>query len=147
MKHLVDRKGLNDDFEIDSAGIISHHKGENADNRMIQHASNRGYNLTSISRPVDPKHDFEYFDMIIGMDNDNIYDLQNMVPDKKYIDKIFLMTQFLNNVNYSIVPDPYYGGSKGFELVLDLLENACECLINQIITNEILTIKKRTNYT
>lgn len=133
MKHLVDKKGLNDFFEIDSAGLESYHEGEKADVRMRSHASQRGYNLTSISRPIYPERDFDYFDMIIGMDDQNIRQLKRLVSDEKHLKKIFKMTDFVKNQNISSVPDPYYGGDKGFELVLDLLEKTCEGLLNEII--------------
>ena len=61
MKAMIEKKGLNDYFEIDSAGTLAYHSGEKADYRMRQHASRRGYNLTSLSRPVNPENDFFIF--------------------------------------------------------------------------------------
>ena len=135
MKAMIEKKGLNDYFEIDSAGTLAYHRGEKADNRMRQHASKRGYNLTSLSRPVEPEKDFNYFDMIIGMDDRNIRDLNHFAPNKQSRKKIYKMTDFAKNMTMSVVPDPYYGGDAGFELVLDILEDACEGLIDSLSSN------------
>jgi len=78
MKHLVSEAGLEDQFVIDSAGILSYHQGELPDSRMRAHAIRRGYNLTHRSRPVRTE-DFYNFDLIIGMDDRNIEDLKDRV--------------------------------------------------------------------
>lgn len=132
MKSLVQKEGFGDFFEIDSAGIVDAHEGEPADARMKRHAIIRGYHLTSISRPVNPQHDFRHFDMIIGMDDQNISDLMRLAPDETAKKKIFKMTDFSHSGHYGIVPDPYYGGDQGFEMVLDILEEACEGLLHHI---------------
>ena len=134
MKAMLEKLGINSHFDIDSAGILDAHEGEPADARMKRHAIIRGYHLTRISRPIRPKHDFSYFDMIIGMDDQNISDLMRLAPDEASKHKIHKMTDFSHSGHYAIVPDPYYGGDQGFELVLDILEEACEGLINNIQT-------------
>lgn len=131
MKKLVKDVGLEERFEIDSAGIIGYHEGERADQRMRAHAARRGYVLDSISRPVRTS-DFYEFDLIIGMDNRNVDDLKEKAPDLESVAKIHPMMEYSRDKLYDYVPDPYYGGSSGFELVLDLLEEACRGLINQI---------------
>lgn len=133
MKKLVKDKGLEEQFEIDSAGTIGYHAGERADQRMRTHASRRGYDLDSLSRPV-VTDDFYSFDLIIGMDDHNISELKRKAPDWGSVEKIHKMTDFARNKTYDHVPDPYYGGADGFELVLDLLEDACEGLLTYIIT-------------
>ncbi len=132
MKKLVETNNTHNSFEIDSAGIIGVHEGEPADARMKKHALSRGYHITSYSRPINPKFDFYQFDMIIGMDDQNISDLRSMAPDSKSKQKIFKMTDFSHSGHYSTVPDPYYGGHQGFELVLDILEDSCEGLLKFI---------------
>ena len=129
---MVKKRGLNDYFEIDSAGILNAHEGEPANARMQKHATIRGYNLTSISRQINPKYDFSHFDMIIGMDDQNIRDLKHLSPDDVSKQKLFKMTDFSQLGNYNIVPDPYYGGNLGFEIVLDILEEACEGLLQHL---------------
>ncbi len=132
MKSLITQKGLQDRFEIDSAGITGFHAGEPADSRMKQHAIRRDYHLTSISRPVDAIKDLMYFDYIIGMDDQNIKDLNNLAKTEENKAKISKMTDYCTRFVHDSVPDPYYGGASGFELVLDLLEDACEGLINKL---------------
>jgi len=131
MKKMVDDAGLSHLFEIDSAGLTGFHEGEQADRRMRHHARSRGYNLTSISRPV--KHgDLAYFDYIIGMDQQNMKSLRGMTSDQAQLSKMHLMTDFSQSGKYSSVPDPYYGGDEGFQLVIDILEDACRGLLQHI---------------
>nr|WP_321408309.1 low molecular weight protein-tyrosine-phosphatase [uncultured Carboxylicivirga sp.] len=132
MKALVEKKGLASKYEIDSAGTAGYHSGEPADRRMQRHAINRDYNLTSISRKVNAKVDFDHFDYIIGMDDQNVEDLEYMTSNDEQRSRISKMTDYCKSFNHTSVPDPYYGGADGFELVLDLLEDACEGLIEHI---------------
>ena len=131
---LVKKEGLSDKFEIDSAGTSAWHAGEPADKRMQSHAIKRDYNLTSISRKFIADDDFDHFDMIIGMDDENYETLKSMARNSDDIQKIHKMTDFRKEWNYTEVPDPYYGGEEGFELVLDLLEDSCEGLLDELKT-------------
>jgi protein-tyrosine phosphatase len=128
-KNLAKKEGLNNRFVIDSAGTGGWHVGEEADLRMQKHAIKRGYSLDSISRKFDPTTDFDAFDMIIGMDGENVSDLKRIARNESDLGKIFKMTDFSREWNYEDIPDPYYGGDDGFELVLDLLEDACRGLL------------------
>ena len=114
MKKLVKDAGADSSFFIDSAGIIAYHEGEPADPRMKAHAIRRGYVLESISRPITGA-DFYTFDFIIGMDDRNI--------------------EYATNKLYDYIPDPYYSGASGFELVLDLLEDCCQGLLNRLLSS------------
>lgn len=118
-------------LEIDSAGLNGYHDGEPADQRMIRHASQRGYNITSISRKIVPSRDFDYFDMIVGMDNFNFKELKRLASTSAQ-EKVFKMTDFAIKCNANEVPDPYYGGAAGFENVLDILEDCSQGLLNNI---------------
>ena len=131
-KGLIKKEGLEDQFEIDSAGTGSWHVGEPADKRMQVHAKKRDYDLTSISRQFDPETDFDRFDWIIGMDDENVSTLKGWARDENDIKKIHKMTDFSRAWKYDEVPDPYYGGEEGFELVLDLLEDSCEGLLEEV---------------
>ena len=133
MKYKIEKEGLGDLIKCDSAGIIGIHAGEPADARMRRHATRRGYNLTSISRQVKRGVDFDHFDMIIGMDDQNITDLKKLARNETDKKKIFRMTDFCKRFDDDTVPDPYYGGDAGFELVLDLLEDACDGLIGHLL--------------
>ena len=132
MKKLVHDAGLDGRIKVDSAGIIGYHEGEKADPRMRSHAARRGYKLDSISRPVRTE-DFFDFDLIIGMDNRNIDDLKRKAPDLESVEKIHQMTEYAQDKLYDYVPDPYYSGAEGFELVLDLLEDACAGLLKELV--------------
>jgi protein-tyrosine phosphatase len=134
---LVKNNGLAKQFEIDSAGTTAYHAGQRADRRMQSHALKRGFNLTSISRHFNPNTDFDYFDLIIGMDDDNMHDLKRVARTEADLNKLHKMTNFSREMKYNEVPDPYYGGDAGFELVLDLLEDACEGLLENINQNKI----------
>jgi len=129
---LIEKNGLESELQCDSAGTAAYHQGDSADYRMKQFAQKRGYRLTRISRPVDPDSDFDRFDYIIGMDRQNIRDLKAMARNENDRKKIFLMTDFSSTNKYDSVPDPYFGGNAGFELVLDILENACAGLLQKI---------------
>ena len=124
MQKMVDDSGLSDQIMIDSAGTGDWHVGDRADARMRTHANKRGLELTSISRQIQPA-DLADFDYIIGMDPSNIKNIKRLDKDGAFSDKIHLMVDFCSNGNYSEVPDPYFGGAAGFELVLDILEDAC----------------------
>lgn len=133
-KAYVEKKGKASSYTIDSAGTSGYHAGEPADERMQRHAIKRNYQLTSISRAFDPQHDFDHFDLIIAMDQANLSELKHLARHAEDLSKLHLMTDFSTRFNYDQVPDPYYGGSKGFELVLDLLEDASEGLYKHLNT-------------
>ena len=133
MRTYIHRAGLEKEIEVDSAGILSYHKGELPDERMRAHAIRRGYNLTHRSRPVTTD-DFYTFDLILGMDDRNIQDLKDRVPSIEAEQKIGRMTDYCRTMVADYVPDPYYGGAEGFEHVLDLLEDACEGLLSSLKT-------------
>lgn len=132
MKKLATEQGVAGKFQIDSAGLINYHEGEPADPRMRAHAARRGYTIDSISRPVRTS-DFYDFDLIIGMDDRNIDELKRKAPDLNTEKKIHRMTEYASSKLYDHVPDPYYSGAEGFELILDLLEDACKGLLDHCI--------------
>ena len=123
--------GREQDFYIDSAGLIDYHQGELADSRMRRHASQHGYRLTHRSRPVTPE-DFHKFDLIVAMDENNVKGLKAISPSEEASRKIVLMADYLRKHDYSYVPDPYYGDDEDFELVIDLLEDACQGLLDTL---------------
>ena len=128
MQSLVKQQGMEKEIDCDSAGTIDYHRGNPADSRMQKHASLRGYDLNSISRPFE-NDDFELFDLIITMDEDNYQQIKWLDQNNNYSDKIRRMTDFCKAVRVQEVPDPYYGGDQGFENVLDLLEDSCKGLL------------------
>ncbi len=97
---------------------------------MRKHAEKRSYKITSRGRKVTIE-DFAYFDKIVAMDNSNVQNLKRICPSE-YLHKIVKMTDFAKKHSLDEVPDPYYGGYEGFELVIDLLEDACSGLLEEI---------------
>lgn len=131
----LQRKGKEKDYILDSAGLISYHKGELPDERMRRHASRRGYVLQHRSRPVTTD-DFYDFDYVIGMDESNILKLKDLAPGIEELDKIHRMIEFCEHPLIDHVPDPYYGGEQGFENVIDMVESACDNLFKTIENNK-----------
>lgn len=132
MKAIVDENNDSARFEIDSAGTGNYHIGDLPDHRMRIHAQRRGYNLTHRCRQVKPS-DFEDFDLIVAMDESNRRNLQRIAPTLEDEKKIIMMADFADlATRYDHIPDPYYEGAEGFELVLDLLESACNNLYSAL---------------
>lgn len=133
MRRLVEERGLAERVEIDSAGLSGYHAGDLPDRRMRVHARRRGLELTHRSRPVSSS-DFEKFDMIVAMDDSNYDCLRDMAGTLEEEAKVVRIASFFRHyTTHDCVPDPYYGGAEGFENVLNLLEDACEGIINEII--------------
>ncbi|KAG0476960.1 hypothetical protein HPP92_013369 [Vanilla planifolia] len=141
--NIVHKRGLDSKFKIDSAGTIGYHEGNPADPRMRAAAKKRGILVTSISRPVRPL-DFVDFDLIIAMDLQNKDDLLNAferwshteaLPEDAY-KKIKLMCSYCRKHTETEVPDPYYGGPQGFEKVLNILEDGCEVLLDEVLAEK-----------
>ncbi|XP_051142951.1 uncharacterized protein LOC127259585 [Andrographis paniculata] len=138
-RHLVKQRSLESEFYIDSAGTINYHEGNQADPRMRATSRNRGIEITSISRPIRPS-DFRDFDLILAMDKQNREDILGSYERWRHkealpadaANKVQLMCSYCRKHKETEVPDPYYGGQKGFEKVLDLLEDACESLLESI---------------
>lgn len=135
-RRYAEERGLSSRFEFDSAGTYSGHAGELPDSRMRAHAVRRGLNLTHRSRPVN-EADFEYFDVIVAMDDNNYDQLRRLAPSPEDEKKVVKMISFCKRHPWHhSVPDPYYEGAEGFELVLDLLEDGCSNLIEDLSTEK-----------
>jgi protein-tyrosine phosphatase len=126
---LAERGGLAAGFEFDSAGTHGYHIGKAPDARATKAAAARGYDLSSLkARRVDSA-DFARFDRILAMDRDNLELLRQACPPEHH-GKLGLFLEFASRNDEDEVPDPYYGGSEGFEHVLDLIEDAARGLLN-----------------
>lgn len=131
-KHIIVEKGWQELFEIDSAGLHSYHAGELPDPRMRQAAQARGYDLVSRSREVELE-DFFTYDYIVAMDDSNATELYHRAPTLETSRKIVKMRDYFpEGETLDYVPDPYYGGKDGFELVLDLLEASIERFLRAV---------------
>lgn len=119
-------------IEIDSAGTAGYHEGAKPDKRSIKHGKKRGYDFSNLAARAVKSADFEHYDYILAMDAQNYKDLMKKCPSD-FQHKIHLFLEFANNYpNQNEVPDPYYGGEKGFEFVLDLVEDASDGLIKHL---------------
>lgn len=127
--NLVNEAGRQADFDIDSAGTIGYHSGSPADSRMRAAASQRGYSLESRARRLE-QADFENFDLIVAMDDDNYRDILDRRPGQGA--EVVRMCDYCTVRLETEVPDPYYGGTSGFEVVLDILEDACKGLLERL---------------
>ena len=129
-RHLVEKEGLADRVFIDSAGTGEWHIGAPPDARACKAAAARGYDLTSLRGRLVTRKDFEAFDYVLAMDEENVRALERIAP-RELRHKIRLFTEF-GSKRAPSVPDPYGGGPHGFELVLDLVEDAAQGLLRHI---------------
>lgn len=131
-QHFVDERGLTDQFVIDSAAIGPWHIGDLPDPRMRRCGACHGYHFNSRARQFS-SDDFDRFDLIIGMDLENLRAIRAKARSKEDEQKIRLMADYLrHHPNHPTIPDPYYGSDRDFELVIELLEDACEGLLKDI---------------
>lgn len=131
---MVEQQGLGEKIIIDSAGTHDYHIGDAPDARAQAAAARRGYDLSGLrARQIVPD-DFSTFDYVLAMDEANLGLLQQQCPEHRR-DRLKLFLEFADDGALREVPDPYYGGAPGFELVLDLVENAGRGLLREIIKN------------
>ena len=131
-RKMVQDQSLTDKIEIDSAGTSAVHAGEAADSRMREHASKRGYQLDSISRQFLGEQDFNTFDYIVVMDESNYGNVLATDTQDIFSAKVSKLTDYCHNQSKDHVPDPYYGGAKGFEEVMDIVEDGCRGLLERV---------------
>lgn len=132
MKSIVDKAQKTDDYDIDSAGIGGWHVGQLPDSRMRKCGAEHGYTFNSRARQFS-RADFDHFETIVVMDNDNYRDITSMAATEAQKQKVVRMADYLQlHGEYVTVPDPYYGDNSDFELVIELLEDACEGLFKAI---------------
>ena len=138
MNHLIAEAGLEDKITCDSAGTSSYHIGSSPDRRMSAAAANQGIRLQGRARQFEVA-DFADFDLILAMDRDNYRDILSLDRENKYRDKVKMICDFATKHPDQEVPDPYYGGSEGFNYVIDLLLDACDGLLKEVVANEQLS--------
>ncbi len=131
--HLIKTRGLEDQFVVDSAGTGGWHVGNPADRRMQAAANRRGIELPSRARQIS-LDDLTTFDLVLTMDDDNLSAVSGLAREAgaRATASIEPMLRYAQNFSETEVPDPYYGGEAGFEHVLDLLEDACSNLLDEL---------------
>lgn len=125
---------------LDSAGTGAWHQGHRSDARMIEHGERRGYVFDHLARQFKVE-DFEKFDHILVMDKKNLRDVLKLDTHQKFHHKVELMMKYATRFSEAEVPDPYHDGEEGFELVLDMLEDAC---LNFFIEKKLIKASENT---
>ena len=128
---MVDAAGLTEAFDIESAGTIGFHVGSPPDSRMQKAMRARGIPVIGRSRQLD-RFDLEYYDLILAMDRDNLEGARCLDQKGQYHEKIQLFCEYCTEHDETEVPDPYYGGDRGFEHVLDIIEDGCRNLLKSL---------------
>lgn len=131
MRHQVAVAGLDAVIEIDSAGTGDWHVGEAPDARAQQAARARGYDLSTLRARQIGDADFERFDLVLAMDCANLAELRKRCPPQ-YRGKIRLLMAYAGDGSAGEIADPYFGGARGFEQVLDQCEDACRGLLESL---------------
>ena len=131
LRQYIRNNNLGDKVEVDSAGTHGYHVGEAPDSRTQRAASARGYNLSQLRARKVARQDLDYFDLILAMDKINLDNLRRMATPEQQ-DRIKLFMDYARNFDDDEVPDPYYGLGHGFDLVLDMVEDASQGLIEEI---------------
>jgi protein-tyrosine phosphatase len=128
-RHKVKQAGL--PIMVDSAGTIGAHAREKPDHRAQKAGLARGYSFDKIKARKVTEKDFDTFDLVLAMDSDNVSGLKKVAPKHLHY-KIQLFLEYAHNHEETDVPDPYYGGAKGFQFVLDLVEDASDGLLAKL---------------
>ena len=137
MKSKVHAAGMDADFLIDSAGIGDWHVGQLPDSRMRERAALRGYRLDSHARQICPS-DFDRFDLLLVMDRDNYRIVTSKAPTAVGRKKVRMLTDYLSeHQGADVVPDPYYGDTGDFDYALDLIDDACDGLLEACQTDNV----------
>ena len=140
MRKMVEDREIGSRIHVDSAGTINYHEGASPDSRMSRAAALRGYQLTGRARGLTPE-DFSRFDLIVAMDRENYASIGASARDVRGSApaEIVLLSHYLRGDWPLDVPDPYYGGWRGFERVLDMVEAACPAILESLIQNDRIT--------
>ena len=131
LRCLIKNNNLGDKVEVDSAGTHGYHVGEAPDSRTQRAAAVRGYNLSQLRARKVARQDLDYFDLILAMDKSNLDNLRRLATPEQQ-ERIKLFMDYARSFDDDEVPDPYYGLGHGFDLVLDMVEDASLGLIEEI---------------
>ena len=132
-KRIIEH-GLEEFFEIDSCGTGSWHIGKMPDSRAIEAAAKRGYSLNHIRARKMQVKDFDDFDYFVAMDRENLKEIEKLCPEK-FCGNVVLFSSFIKNSRLVDVPDPYYGGERGFDEVIDMIELGASDFLKSILSD------------
>ncbi len=131
-RKLVQDQNLGREISIDSAGTAPYHVGKAPDSRAQATARERGIDISDLRARQIKSSDFHEFDYILAMDRDNLEDLMSIRPSDSRAN-VALFLSYANDMRFEEVPDPYYGGQAGFDLVFDLASDASEALLKEVL--------------
>ena len=131
LRAYIRQNKLGGKVEVDSAGTHGYHVGEAPDARTQRAAAMRGYDLSQLRARKVARQDLDYFDLILAMDRTNLDNLRRMATPEQ-LPRIKLFMEYARNFEDDEVPDPYYGLGHGFDIVLDMVEDAAQGLIEEI---------------
>ena len=134
LRRKVHEAGLDGRVEVDSAGTADYHVDSPPDRRAVAHGERRGLEMRNLRGRQVERADFDRFDFILAMDEDNLANLRRVRPAGSRA-KLALLLSFAPGAGAREVPDPYYGGAEGFERVLDLVDAACEGFLAKVVSN------------
>ena len=129
---ILKHKTKNLDVFVDSAGTASYHVGNLADSRSIEIANKNGIDLTNQRARQFSEKDFDDFDKIYAMDTNNYANIISLARNQSDRDKVDVILNELNTKSYDSVPDPYYGAGDGFQIVYNMLDNACDAIVGKL---------------
>ncbi len=130
-RQKIQQAGLAHKVFVSSAGTHNYHPGEPPDRRSQRAAADRGYDISDLRARQLSEHDFEQHDLLLAMDWDNLALAEQHCPPT-HRRKLRRLTEFCRQHDAAVVPDPYYGGETGFQQVLDLIEDACDGLLDHV---------------
>jgi protein-tyrosine phosphatase len=130
LRHKV--RQLNLEVDTDSAGTAGYHIGSKPDQRMIDTAAQFGVGISDLRARQFNVNDFDEFDFIFAMDQENQFNMQKLAKNETQRNKVKLLLEFVNYRNFTEVPDPYYGTKKDFEFVYNMLDEATETLLKTL---------------
>lgn len=131
LRQQVADAGRSDEFQIDSAGTIGFHQGSPPDPRMSEALERHGFTVSGRSRQIDAS-DLQSFDLIVTMDESNLNAVRDLDPEGTFHGKIRPFVGFCRTFDDLRVPDPYYGGQRGFDHVIGLLKDGCQGILAEI---------------
>ena len=129
---ILKNKTQNLDVYVDSAGTASYHVGNLPDSRSIEIANKNGIDLTDQKARQFSEKDFDDFDKIYAMDTNNYSNIISLARNQSDRDKVDVILNELTPKSYDSVPDPYYGAGDGFQIVYDMLDNACDAIVGKL---------------
>ncbi len=131
LRNKIDQKGLSDKLSVDSAGTANWHEGEAPDKRSTANASTHGIDISNLEARQFLPSDFDEFDYIYAMDESNYEHIVSLASNPTQVNQVSLLLGLTHNPPID-VPDPYYGGEQGFEHVFQLIDSACDSLLDKL---------------